>query len=361
MTKFFQSGSLTRLADDVDVQYANQLAKGTFLVGIHPDFGYVLNSMQDMTTPSKVYGNTEIMADRIIHTYEERSGNTGVLLSGVKGSGKTMLMRTLSRKMAERNHPTILINDKHHGDPFNKFIQKIDQPCMVGFDEFEKTYGPVDRYNSGDTGAAQDAVLTLLDGVFTGKKLFVFTSNDPERISKHMMNRPGRIFYHVQYHHLDETIIREYLDEKLTNKDHAESVLYVAAMIDNFQFDMLQALVEEMNRYNEDARQATKFLNIRPEGSGHISYDMTVTLNGEPLPGARTRGQSNPLTGNGCHFVYPDGTKKDKDGDQEYLSAHVNSTHLKHVRGDTLEFQVIDEDKVFDIVFTRVRYTPFAF
>jgi hypothetical protein len=360
MTKYFAHGSMIRLADDADIKYATSLARGTYLVGVHPDFGFVLNSMQDMTTPSRLYGDIVARADRIIKTYEERPGNTGVLLSGLKGSGKTMLMRTLSQKMARRGHSTVLINDKHCGDAFNKFIQKIDQPCMIGFDEFEKTYGPIDRYNSGDTGAAQDAVLTLLDGVFTGKKLFVFTSNDPTRISKHMMNRPGRIFYHFQYLHLDDTIIREYVAETLKNQEHAQSVMYIAAMIDNFQFDMLQALVEEMNRYNEDARTASQFLNIRPESSAFVSFDVELTMNGQPVPKARTRGAQNPLSSDGCRVSYPT-DQKDPDGDVIWNNVFFSAEHLVKADNDIFHYTTVEEDITFNGTFTRRRVNPYAF
>lgn len=117
---------------------------------------------------------------------------------------------------------TIVINEPWIGEKFNAFIQSIQQPAIVLFDEFEKVYrqsteaevaendrkiqrqmyyGDDGRGTSseGMSNPSQDAILTLLDGVYPSAMLFLLTVNDKSKVSKNMMNRPGRIYYALDF------------------------------------------------------------------------------------------------------------------------------------------------------------------
>ena len=145
-------------------------------------------------------------------------------------------------------------------------MQDIDQPCVVLFDEFEKVY---DR-------DGQEAILTLLDGVFPSKKLFVLTCNDKWRVDSHMRNRPGRIFYMINFVGLDEAFIREYCADNLNDKSHTDKIVNIASVFSAFNFDMLKALVEEMNRYNESPQDALRILNVKAEFDSGATYSVEV-------------------------------------------------------------------------------------
>jgi hypothetical protein len=64
------------------------------------------------------------------------------------------------------------------------------------------------------------------------------------------------------------------------NKTHIQGVCRVAAMFDQFNFDMLKALVEEMNRYNESPSESMKMLNAKPEFGGDSKYKVALQVNG---------------------------------------------------------------------------------
>jgi hypothetical protein len=51
-------------------------------------------------------------------------------------------------------------------------------------------------------------------------------------------------------------------------------------MFDQFNFDMLKALVEEMNRYKETASEAMRMLNAKPEFGGDSKYKVTLQIKG---------------------------------------------------------------------------------
>jgi hypothetical protein len=146
----------------------------------------------------------------------------------------------------------------------------------VLFDEFEKTYREPEH---------QESLLTLLDGVYPSKKLFVLTSNDKYRIDQHMRNRPGRIYYMFEYGGLDPEFIREYCDDNLVNKSFTDSVIQFASTFSKFNFDSLKAMVEEMNRYNESAADVSRLLNVKPTFEENRQYNIDrLNINGMDIP-----------------------------------------------------------------------------
>lgn len=266
MSKFFRSGAAFKVAADAAMDMYDTLPVGNYIVKETPQGELYLEMIDAFAHTGKLYGNTTRHAERMINTFTSRDSSTGVLLNGEKGSGKSLLAKTLSIMCHQNGVPTITINAPFCGDKFNKFMQDISQPCMVLFDEFEKTYDKDD----------QEQVLTLLDGVFPAKKLFVLTCNDKWRIDENMRNRPGRIFYMIDFKGIEEGFIREYCSDNLKNTEHIDKICNIASLFNAFNFDSLKALVEEMNRYNEDPITALEMLNIKPEHSGDNDYAVTV-------------------------------------------------------------------------------------
>lgn len=232
---------------------------------------YFLKNTKNISVYGKFYGNVVKNTNRILETFHSRATNTGVLLNGVKGSGKTLLAKNICVKGAEtRGLPTILVDNGYHGDDFNRFMQSIDFPCIVLFDEFEKLYGYSD----------QDKILTLLDGVYGGKKLFILTVNDIHRVSTFLTNRPGRIYYNLSFDTLDESFIREYCEDNLNDKSKIEDIISYTKIYSFFNFDMLMAAVEEMNRYNENLGEVLEYLNIQPEMKRNDRFTFTLEVTG---------------------------------------------------------------------------------
>lgn len=271
---FLKDGNDFSPVDPQSLAMHESLPVGTYNVGFHPQKGFFLSKIEDFTLPAKSYGDTARNAERIFHTFKQRPAGTGVALTGEKGSGKTMLAKTLAVRAAADGMPTIVINEAFFGDAFNRFIQGIEQPCVILFDEFEKVY---DREQ-------QTKMLTLLDGTFNSKKLFVLTCNDKWRIDSHMRNRPGRIFYSIDFRGLDVEFITEYCSDHLVRAEHAKGVGAVAALFGEFNFDMLKALVEEMNRYEEPANMAVRMLNVKPESEEGARFKVGATFRGRPFP-----------------------------------------------------------------------------
>jgi ATPase family associated with various cellular activities (AAA) len=323
------------------------LPVGTYTVGKSMK-GFYLKAVENFHMAGKIYGKTPQHADRILNTFDARPNATGVLLTGEKGSGKTMLAKIISRQAADKGMPTIIINDSFSGDDFNSFIQSIDTPSVVIFDEFEKVFTPED----------QEGILTLLDGVYPTKKLFILTTNDKYRVNQHLTNRPGRIFYMIEYKGIDLQFIEEYCNDNLNNKSHIQQICRLTMMYPVFNFDMLKALVEEMNRYNETPNEALEILNAKPFMDDNTRYDVKVAMDGKPVDAdlvspCSIRG--NPITNDDLSF-YIDGGNPDSNKDD--ISVDLTQHHLKQIDpdGGTFTYVLETADKSFVVTFTKESF-----
>jgi SpoVK/Ycf46/Vps4 family AAA+-type ATPase len=268
MSYYMKSGNTFRIATKESMDLHEVLPAGNYVVKQDPFENFYIEQIENFDVPTKMYGDTIRNTERIISSFWNREKSTGVMLVGEKGSGKTLLSKNICIELAKQSVPTIVINAAWHGDKFNTLIQSIQQPCIVMFDEFEKVYNHDE----------QEALLTLLDGIYSTKKLFLLTSNDKWRVDGHMRNRPGRIFYMIDFKGLDETFIREYCYDNLAKPDlkTVDTIVNISSVFAAFNFDMLKAMIEEMNRYNESPQEAMRILNVKAEFDSGAAYSVEI-------------------------------------------------------------------------------------
>lgn len=350
MTYFLKSGITFRPAAEEALDLHTELPVGTYIIKKDAYDNLYFEAIGNFTFTSKRYGDNIRHTERIFSTFIDRALSTGVMLAGEKGSGKSLLAKNLSIKGYENNIPTIIINEPWCGEDFNQLIQSISQPTIIVFDEFEKVYNRDE----------QEQILTLLDGTYPSKKLFVLTCNDKYRIDSHMRNRPGRIFYMIDFKGLSTEFIQEYCDDNLLASNYTEQVCKLSTLFSEFNFDMLKALVEEMNRYDESPQEAMELLNAKPEFDNDVMYNVVIESDGKTFPEngqvSPSTWRGNPLSNTICIAFCPDAL----DDTDELVETHFIPADLKELNSDEETFVFVNKDKQ-KLKLTRQRVKAFNY
>ena len=198
----------------------------------------------DLQMPSKLYITDEDrkFINKTLNYYKKSSGTTGVMLSGLKGSGKTVTAKIIAN---ESNLPIILIDKGFRPSNLVKLFNKLEhvEVCII-MDEIDKLG---EDYND-------DYLLRILDGANScGKKLMLFTCNDDEDVSEYLKDRCSRIRYWRSFNELSSSMIQAILDDKLDDKEEIKPL--TDFILENFaciSFDNVSSFADEVNEYPKD-------------------------------------------------------------------------------------------------------------
>ncbi len=140
--------------------------------------------------------------NKVVNTYNKTTKlTTGVLFSGLKGSGKTLMAK---KTAVESGLPIIVIAGSMRSDDIEAFFAQVTDDVCIIMDELDKNwYLP--------------ALLGFFDGVKpTCKKLILCTANDEHDIDKYMNDRCSRIRYKRSFDSISKdvakTVLSEYFD-----------------------------------------------------------------------------------------------------------------------------------------------------
>jgi len=196
-----------------------------------------LTKMEDkFSLPSKIYGVERSFIDRVKKTYSNTDGNLGVLMSGVKGTGKSITAKQICNELGL---PVVVIKERFTSTP--DFINALQDNAVVFFDEYEKMYDGSDH-----------SILTVMDGVLTTeyRKVFLLTTNSTY-VNENMLQRPGRIRYHKKFEDMNAAAIVEVVDDLLVKKERREEIISFISNLEMITIDIVTSVVIEVNIHDE--------------------------------------------------------------------------------------------------------------
>jgi hypothetical protein len=132
-------------------------------------------------------------------------------------------------------------------------------------------------------------------------------------------------------------------------------------MFDQFNFDMLKALVEEMNRYNESPQEVLRLLNAKPEFSDECKYKVELQIGGIDIVSDKletSEWHGNPLTKN-VNLDYREINDVESD-DWDWKNVRFTNTDLKQVDPQTSKF-VFVSDNGARLVLTKIKEKTFHY
>lgn len=209
--------------------------------------GWSLTKIADKFTFNyKLYDIQNDFLKYIIKTYNSTNGNLGVLMSGTRGSGKSVSSKLLANSL---ELPIIIV--KSMGDKNEEmfsYLASFNFDCLFFFDEFEKQFSERDS-----------TILQFMDGIYTSeyRRVFLLTTNHLT-VNENLLSRPSRIRYVRQFGNLAKNIVDEYLEDNLNDKTNKELLLDYIDTLTISTIDILKAVVEEANIHGVE-----EFLNMK--------------------------------------------------------------------------------------------------
>jgi hypothetical protein len=149
----------------------------------------------------------------------------------------------------------------------------------------------------------------------------------------------------------------------LDDQEYVERIVQIAGTFDQFNFDMLKALVEEMNRYEESPQEALRMLNAKPEYGSSSRYKLDLQIDGVQIGYNRYESkewEGNPLSKQ-ISIEYKT-VQKDDDGD-EYEDWHVarfEPTDLKKIDADGTKYTFFNKEGA-RVVLDKVKDKPYSY
>lgn len=262
MTQYLQQPGMITIAPDFTGVALDKVPAGYYRIGFNREHGFFyLSEVEPLQVADKIYGNLLEHLPRIEAAFAASTGKPiSVMLEGLKGSGKSLLMKTLAKRFVELEDGIVLMcNAPFTGDGYFEFLQKITQKKIVLMDEFDKVYKEKDDRNN---------ILTLLDGNFASHTLFVLTMNQDisSGAFEFFHNRPGRVMINVKFKGVPEDAIREYAEDHLDDQDKLPELMQFVKRFTDFNMDMLSKLVAEVNyATDKNLEQISEYLNVKPD------------------------------------------------------------------------------------------------
>lgn len=210
----------------------------------------------------KLYGLETSFINRVIKTYNKTQGNLGILLNGIKGTGKTVSSKLIASKI---NLPIVVVDRKLDG--VHTFLNTITQDITIFIDEYEKIYGESSQ------------MLTIMDGALnsTYRRLFLLTTNELY-VDRNIIERPSRVRYLKMFSNLKPEVVEEIVDDILEFPEFKKETISFISSLETITIDIVKAVLNEVNIHEEGPSAFENVFNVKKIKG---SYNVSIVENGK--------------------------------------------------------------------------------
>lgn len=244
-----------------DFSTINELPLGVYNVGLTLEGWYLEKYADEFTFDYKIYGLETEFCEHVIKTFENTTGNLGIMLTGTKGTGKTVTAKILANAF---KLPVIIVKDMGgNNQGMIEYFSSFNFDSILFFDEFEKNFSEKDS-----------TILQIMDGVYNigYRKIFLLTTNQMT-VNENLVGRPSRIRYVKKFGNLDLKTVREYLDDNLKVKEAYQDLVNYIDTLSISTIDILKSIVNEVNIHGIDGlTKAKEFFNVSTLKYNYSTY-----------------------------------------------------------------------------------------
>jgi hypothetical protein len=254
-----------------DFGIIDKVPVGVYNIGLSMQGWYLERFADKFVFDYKVYGLQSEFCDYVVKTFENTTGNLGIMLTGTKGTGKTVTAKMLANKF---NLPIIIVKDMgDNNQGLIEYLNGFNFDCVLFLDEFEKNFSDEDS-----------TILQIMDGVYNigYRKIFLLTTNYLN-VNENLIGRPSRIRYVKRFGNLNIKTVEEYLDDALLVPEARQDIIDFIDSLSISTIDILKTIVNEVNIHGVDSLEKCKdFFNVNRLSyeyrgiKGCIDYDLFI-------------------------------------------------------------------------------------
>ena len=206
----------------------------------------------NFNVPDHYYGEVQKYLDYYSQAFKKQNFSSGVILTGLPGSGKTALGKSLCNFCILNGLKVINLNNVQYRDELIQFLDTLTSVVFF-FDEMGKTFHQ----------GIQEKMLTMLSNNLYTERITIITENNPNLISSFIRNRPGRIRYAKHFSKISKETVIEVANDMGCTDAFLDELLKDYDGLTVFTFDHLKALLTEHKFFPDMSfKQIVEYLNL---------------------------------------------------------------------------------------------------
>jgi len=237
---WIQNGSNFKRVEG-NISNVESIPLGIYNVDFNPFGGWSLErTAEKFEFGYKLYGLQTNFINYVLKTFNNTKGNLGILLNGIKGTGKTVSAKMLANQF---NLPVIIVKSfGENNTGLIEYLSSFNFDCVFFLDEFEKNWSEKDS-----------SILQIMDGVYTSnyRRIFLLTTNETH-INENLLSRPSRLRYVKEFCNLEKEVVEEYLKDNLKNQECVDCIVDFVDTLQISTIDILKTIVEDINIHGFD-------------------------------------------------------------------------------------------------------------